>query len=284
MTRLLLEAGGDASYADEDGWTALHAAAVQHDAKLVDLLVTYGAKIDARTFDSYDPEPSMTPLMIAVSRGIAGLNLICRLMHHGADIDLMDAVGSTPRDIATDQTTLTTFSTWSMPPVPSDASRTSRGFNSSCYGAWSRTVAQHPREATSWSGSSPRRVHGASPTLCAGIFCRSGRPTGTSLLSRFRFLMTRPPRVIYCSSCRSCRRFCRPVRTPSRRTVCRPRAVAQDADISHHAEVRRTYVTPDGSHGPDVARNDCLQRAGAPEVVAARVLRQEQQQGPGETT
>lgn len=52
---LLVAAGADVHQPDEDGWTALHCAAISGQAVLVPLLLDVGANIACKTLDGETP-------------------------------------------------------------------------------------------------------------------------------------------------------------------------------------------------------------------------------------
>ncbi len=116
MVELLLTAArpANAGYADEDGWTALHAAAGslytdRSGPAAVALLCDFGADVDARMFTSieYDedgepyynePNPP-TPLMVAADYGLSCENVRV-LLSRGADVRAMNAADETAEDYA----------------------------------------------------------------------------------------------------------------------------------------------------------------------------------------
>ena len=71
-----------------DGWTPLHVAASEGHAPLVEILIEYGAMIDART------KNFRTPLHIACIRG--NFAVIQALLMAGSDVDAKDVDGNTP--------------------------------------------------------------------------------------------------------------------------------------------------------------------------------------------
>src|SRR5687768_4298248 len=74
-----------AKAADDGGFTALHMAAGQEDAELVELLIRAGADLSART------EDGMTPLHIAQYASAIEV-----LVRHGADLNARAMDGWTP--------------------------------------------------------------------------------------------------------------------------------------------------------------------------------------------
>ena len=73
---------------NSDGWAPLHVAASEGHASLVEILIEYGAIIDART------KNFRTPLHIACIRG--NFAVIQALLMAGADADAKDIDGNTP--------------------------------------------------------------------------------------------------------------------------------------------------------------------------------------------
>jgi ankyrin repeat protein len=76
-----IAAGAEVNAADEDGWTALHLAALNDRAAVVELLLAEpGVEVNART------KWKSTPLMVAASRGHLGpVQLLAA--HEGIDLD-----------------------------------------------------------------------------------------------------------------------------------------------------------------------------------------------------
>jgi ankyrin repeat protein len=72
----LLGSDADPCESDEDGWSALHAAAVSNSLEVVQLLIAAGAEVDARTKDGF------TPLLNAAD---AGPGVVGALLAAGAD-------------------------------------------------------------------------------------------------------------------------------------------------------------------------------------------------------
>ena len=73
---------------NSDGFTPLHLAACEGHSGPIDILIKFGAQIDART-NNY-----RTPLHIACIRG--NLSVIQSLVKFGADINAKDMDGNTP--------------------------------------------------------------------------------------------------------------------------------------------------------------------------------------------
>jgi len=99
LVKLLLDKGAKLNVINEIGLTPLHIAAWQGKAATVELLLHYGAKVNALGTGSDLRAVKTTPLMLAATNGnIATINA---LVSHGADIDtLRDAVGCTALTIA----------------------------------------------------------------------------------------------------------------------------------------------------------------------------------------
>jgi len=73
---------------NSDGFTPLHLAACEGHAPPIEVLVKFGAQVDARTNNF------RTPLHIACLRG--NLGVIQALVQYGADINAKDIDGNTP--------------------------------------------------------------------------------------------------------------------------------------------------------------------------------------------
>jgi ankyrin repeat protein len=73
---------------NSDGFTPLHLAASEGHAPLIEILMKFGAQVEARTNNF------RTPLHIACLRG--NLTVIQALVQHGADINAKDIDGNTP--------------------------------------------------------------------------------------------------------------------------------------------------------------------------------------------
>ena len=119
MMRLLLTAArpANASYADEDGWTALHAAAGTLATTTGDLsgpasvalLCDFGADVNSRMFASieydedgepyYDEPSPPTPLMCAADYGLS-CEIVRVLLSRGANVTATSASGDSAEDYA----------------------------------------------------------------------------------------------------------------------------------------------------------------------------------------
>lgn len=102
----ILEAGCNLDNADSTGKTPLMQAVEQEDARFIELLLTYGASINASGFNGW------APLHIAVDIAIDGTiqsngkqgteptSIIGLLIINGADLQQVTSEGDTPLDIA----------------------------------------------------------------------------------------------------------------------------------------------------------------------------------------
>ncbi|XP_034390842.1 LOW QUALITY PROTEIN: ankyrin repeat domain-containing protein 27 [Cyclopterus lumpus] len=77
---------------DDRGYTPLHAAAICGQAKLIDLLVSKGAPVNATDYHA------LTPLHLACQRGYQGVTLL--LLHYKADPDAQDNNGNAALHLA----------------------------------------------------------------------------------------------------------------------------------------------------------------------------------------
>jgi ankyrin repeat protein len=95
LVKQLLLSGIATTFADREGWTALHFAAQNNDPEIADLLLTYGALLESR--DRF----GNTPLFRAVFSYRGGADCISVLLEAGANPDLMNDHGVSPRHLAT---------------------------------------------------------------------------------------------------------------------------------------------------------------------------------------
>lgn len=89
-----LAAGDDVSLADRQGFTALHFAAQQSQTEAVGVLLGAGALLDAQ--DRF----GNTPLWRAVFNARGEVSTVKALLDAGADPDVRNEAGATPRDLA----------------------------------------------------------------------------------------------------------------------------------------------------------------------------------------
>ncbi|KAH9952689.1 ankyrin repeat-containing domain protein [Russula dissimulans] len=89
--RLLLQYNVDINTADLANWTALHWAF--YHPKVIELLLGYGANVDARTVTND------TPLYMASRNGV--LSSVQTLLRHGADVHIRGEGNLTPFQVAT---------------------------------------------------------------------------------------------------------------------------------------------------------------------------------------
>lgn len=92
--RRLLTAGADVSATDKQGFTALHVACQQNRADVAELLLDAGAPVDTR--DQW----GNTPLWRAVFNADGDPRMVRLLVRAGADPDIENASGRTPRQLA----------------------------------------------------------------------------------------------------------------------------------------------------------------------------------------
>jgi Ankyrin repeats (3 copies) len=92
---LIFEAGADVHKQDEDGWTALHAAAVNASAEICKILLDAGANVIEQN------EEGNTPLhLTAKYAGNTDIDALKVLLENGADLTLTNKEGKTPLDVA----------------------------------------------------------------------------------------------------------------------------------------------------------------------------------------
>ena len=82
--KLGLMSGEDCNSCDDSGVSAIHAAIVESQFDVVDLLVKNGSKVDSRD------KNQMTPLLSCVGRGL--LDCVRHLVNHGADKTVSDRI------------------------------------------------------------------------------------------------------------------------------------------------------------------------------------------------
>lgn len=93
VAEVLLKAGADPNRHGSDGLTPLHHAAQSHNPDMIDMLVRFGAEVNARTQHTME-----TPLMVAARMGMD--RNIERLIDCRAALWLKDTRGNTALDIA----------------------------------------------------------------------------------------------------------------------------------------------------------------------------------------
>lgn len=89
-----LAAGDDIALADRQGFTALHFAAQQSQTEAVSALLEAGAPVDPQ--DRF----GNTPLWRAVFDSRGQVATVQLLLQAGADPDIVNEAGATPRDLA----------------------------------------------------------------------------------------------------------------------------------------------------------------------------------------
>jgi uncharacterized protein len=94
LVRLLLKAGADSNRQDRMRWTALHFAAQGRKREIVEALIEGGSVVDAR--DAH----GNTPLWRAIFASEGEGDLIRLLKRSGADPELKNGSGVSPRDLA----------------------------------------------------------------------------------------------------------------------------------------------------------------------------------------
>lgn len=91
VVRLLIDSVDSVNTKFSRGYTALHAACMEHKLDSMELLVDHGAELEAKTDDG------LTPLMIICSQhDRSGAKAVSLLLDLGADIETRDNRGRTP--------------------------------------------------------------------------------------------------------------------------------------------------------------------------------------------
>lgn len=93
IVAMLLDMGADPRETDENGYTPLHHAVLEHDVVTCRMLLGRGAAVDARTTRN-----GLTPLYMASAHGF--VDAMHLLIAAGADVDAAGADGATPLFIA----------------------------------------------------------------------------------------------------------------------------------------------------------------------------------------
>jgi len=94
VTKSLLDAGASAQISERSGVTLLHWAVITNRPAAIPLLVAAGAAIDAK--DDF----GFTPLMYAAMIDVGNTRLVSALLQAGANRQLRNAEGRTPRQQA----------------------------------------------------------------------------------------------------------------------------------------------------------------------------------------
>lgn len=94
IVQALIEGGADVNAKDAQGWTALHLAAQAGRAEWIELLVNAGADVDP--VDSH----GNTPLGRATMASRGALDAVVTLLRLGANPDLPNQHGVSPRSLA----------------------------------------------------------------------------------------------------------------------------------------------------------------------------------------
>ena len=98
VRRMVVAHKADLGWLNEDGWTALHIAALKGHANLVRLLAELGAPVDAQSTAKAGSYPAgSTALHVAAHKGT---DATTALIEGGADAALRDAGGKTAREVA----------------------------------------------------------------------------------------------------------------------------------------------------------------------------------------
>jgi len=94
LVGLLLESGADVNAADSEGFTALHFAAQEHEPEIARILVARGAEVNAQDNDG------ASVLWRAVFCSAGRDEIVQHLLQNGANQDLANHAGETPRQLA----------------------------------------------------------------------------------------------------------------------------------------------------------------------------------------
>ncbi len=94
MVELLLSYGADVNAQNRDNVTPLHSATSKGDPRVIKLLLEHGAEVNAKT------KNSSTPLHIAAEFRFIDTNVADLLLRYGADVNAKDSEGKTPLDVA----------------------------------------------------------------------------------------------------------------------------------------------------------------------------------------
>ena len=93
-TNQIIDSGSDINQCDSNGWTALHFAAQNNDAKIGKLLIDSGALLDLKD------KHGNSPLWRATFSSNGNGDFISMLLAHGADRNLKNSNGISPFDLA----------------------------------------------------------------------------------------------------------------------------------------------------------------------------------------
>ena len=96
--RTLIEAGADVNVRNHKGQSALHCAAKAGFVDIVSLLLEHGCEVDAR--DRGGETPLAAALRSTVKDKAKVLDVVRRIANAGADADVVDHKGRSPRAIA----------------------------------------------------------------------------------------------------------------------------------------------------------------------------------------
>ncbi len=94
MLSFLLQRGADVNRPNVIGWTSLISASRANLTDAVEMLISHGADLEARTSPDHGVISGGTALMIAIGHG--SLEAVGLLIDRGADVNTKDADGATP--------------------------------------------------------------------------------------------------------------------------------------------------------------------------------------------